>query len=286
MAMIICGCLVRPATQSYQHHHPPELWEVDGLMDGLEDDGIAKNGTHSRVRRNIIHEDRKWPNATIPYKLTAYFNIWERKKMSKAMNILEQNTCLKFVPHSDEHEVMNEIIRPERLSCASGVGVNPASSPCPVYLHADCFHTPVLLHEWLHSIGFWHEHTRPDRDQYLEFIEENVTPEAWNGVLRKIDDSRTMDSPYDYCSNTHYGLNAGSINGKNTMVPRKPINNREENFGLYDMTEVDIQKINTLYNCEGYPQIKRPGIQLRFDTYPYAGQFAFCLAISLFTRQF
>ena len=104
MAMIICGCLVRPATQSYQHHHPPELWEVDGLMDGLQDDGIAKNKTHSRVRRNIIHEDRKWPNATIPYKLTAYFNIWERKKMI-------QSTKKKKRPGQINHIIMSQNFR-------------------------------------------------------------------------------------------------------------------------------------------------------------------------------
>lgn len=31
-----------------------------------------------------------------------------------------------------------------------------------------------LLHELGHTIGFFHEHTRPDRDDYVEVIRDNI----------------------------------------------------------------------------------------------------------------
>ncbi len=39
-----------------------------------------------------------------------------------------------------------------------------------------CDSTGTVLHEILHALGFWHEQSRPDRDNHLVIVFDNVLP--------------------------------------------------------------------------------------------------------------
>ena len=37
-----------------------------------------------------------------------------------------------------------------------------------------CQHRGIILHEMLHALGRWHEHSRPDRNNYITIHEDNI----------------------------------------------------------------------------------------------------------------
>ena len=78
--------------------------------------------------------------------------------------------------------------------------------------------TPV--HELLHTLGFVHEHTRPDRDDFISINYDNIEPgEEKNFEKRPHGTSDffekgsvdTKNTPYDVLSLLHYGPQVRSI---------------------------------------------------------------------------
>ena len=41
-------------------------------------------------------------------------------------------------------------------------------------LGSDCYYPEVIIHEFIHAFGFGHEQSRPDRDQYVEIMWDNI----------------------------------------------------------------------------------------------------------------
>ena len=62
------------------------------------------------------------------------------------------------------------------------------------------------MHELLHTLGFWHEQSRPDRDYHIKINEDNIMPNHENNFAKQ--EGQTQSAPYDTCSIMHYESNA------------------------------------------------------------------------------
>lgn len=104
-----------------------------------------------------------------------------------------------------------------------------------------------VMHEIGHLLGLEHEHTRPDRDQYIEIHWDNIQPGKRHNFDVAPAGSR-MPGAYDYDSIMHYGSHNFSSNGSATI---SPIGDEKRNIGQrITPSEGDLQAITELYGSD------------------------------------
>jgi len=227
--------------------------ESAGLFEGdidnvtMDDLRRLRSGDYSK---NAIRELwKKWPGATIPYQISSQFSSYERSVIAKAMKTYHEKTCIKFVPRQSETAY---IYLMKGSGCSSSIG--RTGSRQTVSLGTGCVYSGIVMHELMHAAGFWHEQSRADRDEFISVQWDNIkSGMEFNFLkydLRKIDH---LGAEYDTCSVMHYGAYAFAKNSREpTIVAKKKTKCKlGQRSGFSD---TDIRKLNTLYQCSGYPQ--------------------------------
>jgi hypothetical protein len=102
----------------------------------------------------------------------------EKATVTAGMKGIQEETCVKFVPHTAEADYI-EIRKAADLGCGAMVGLRPGQGlPMAVnYRVPECLQTTgVIQHELLHVLGLFHEQSRPDRDEYITVLWDNIIP--------------------------------------------------------------------------------------------------------------
>jgi len=205
------------------------------------------------VRRNgVVSTIKKWPQGRIPYVLSTQYNDRERAVLAKAISEYHRQTCIRFAPK--EHYDRDYLYIGKIDGCFSDVG--RANGRQELSLDDGCLQYDTIIHELMHSIGFYHEHERWDRDQFIQILWPNIDKEAYDQFGRvDLTESSYYGQLYDYHSIMHYDSLAFSKNGKETLVARQPSMTHVIGSAL-DFSPIDLIKIRQMYFCP--PHVDQP----------------------------
>jgi len=228
----------------------PDWMSWAGAYEGdmmLTEEQVRQLNDSSAERNAIIGTNRLWPNGVIPYVFDSdTFSAADKTKIANAFATYAAKTCLRMVPRTTETGYV-KIIRGG--GCYSYVGRTGGAQP--VSLGYGCVYERIIIHEFMHASGFFHEQSRYDRDTYVRINLANVK-DGYSNNFNKYTSSQIqhLGEPYDYTSVMHYSATAFSKNGKNTIDrldgSTAALSNR------VGFSQVDINKLNKLYNnCDG-----------------------------------
>jgi hypothetical protein len=162
---------------------------------------------------NVIRGDRfRWPEGRIPYVIDSGDfpeGTTRRAKVEWAIEHWNSRSRVKFIIPSGLDVIRTGWVRfvshPE--ACQSRVGrrasLFPSGQAIRCRLTVGGFSRGNILHEMGHAVGLFHEHQRPDRDEYVTVAGGNAT-----NYGRKDPNEVLLLTPYDYLSIMHYPMTA------------------------------------------------------------------------------
>ncbi|XP_069461262.1 meprin A subunit alpha-like [Ambystoma mexicanum] len=177
-------------------------------------------------------------------RLTLMKDLNAKGVILQAFEMFRLKSCVDFKPYEGE----KTYIKFEKLDgCWSYVGdLHRGQS---LSIGEGCDYKAIVEHELLHALGFYHEHSRTDRDDYVHIWWDEII-EGYAYAFDRYDDDFITDlnTPYDYDSVMHYGPLSFNKNDVPTITTKLPAFN--DLIGQrFDMSKIDLERLNRMYNC-------------------------------------
>ncbi|KAG6801778.1 zinc metalloproteinase nas-13 isoform X1 [Apis mellifera caucasica] len=228
--------------KSWRKTDKQNIWELSGLYEGdimtTEEDEI-KNG--------LIKTAFRWPGGVVPYYIKEEdFDEEDIEVIKNAIEDYHQNTCIRFRPY-EKSDIDYITIEAKSSGCWSLVGRHDRGQVVNLQ-NPGCVQHGVIVHELMHALGFYHQQSAADRDEWVAINWENIKPGREHNFNKY--DNRTVTDygiGYDYDSIMHYSSYAFSKNGEPTITPKKKnvkLGQRKE------LSEKDTLKLREMYKEE------------------------------------
>ncbi|MDX2284568.1 MAG: M12 family metallopeptidase [Bacteroidia bacterium] len=165
----------------------------------------------------IDDQDLLWKNNLLPYTIKAGdFSKSFIDTIVKAVNHLSSSTNLTVSPRVAEADYV-EFVKTGDNSVGGTSAVGRQGGKQLIYLNPASASMGTVVHEMMHALGFFHEHTRADRNSYVTIQWQNIMPDKKYAFEKHGKDGYTYFS-YNKQSLMHYGGTAFSLNGLPTII--------------------------------------------------------------------
>jgi hypothetical protein len=237
---------VTPVT--YQAVNGQAIFEGDIVLGSVSDvDWITMQVTRAGAGSTDLAKlfnDGRWPRAMVPFVIES---APKRDLILEAARIWSQ-TAIKFVRADDLAATPPGVpldpwplVVVDGTVCSSHLGYQNRRQTVTVGSGCDLAR---VLHETGHAIGLFNEHTRPDRDDFIEVLHENI--EEGMEFNFAINPAADTSRPYDYASIMHCGGFIFSKNGKPTLRAKKPSVSLDYSVKK-TISPGDVTAVNALY---------------------------------------
>jgi len=256
--------LFLPVFTSGMPTSPKEVFQLDDMLLTEEQVPLALRATFglpevSTDEMNFETAGRRderyrWPERTLNYDLSQVVDPEDKTLIKSTLNMLEKkfDSCVRFREASSGNRMM--VVDDD--GCYSSVGFNKYFERQNLSLSPrECMYPAVIEHEFMHAIGVQHTHSRPDRDNYVTIIEENIQANATHNFtdnFEKLDkeEYNTFGLPYDYLSVMHYSDSLFS-NGKGKTILTHDSSMQDVIGRAQGVSEGDIELVKRMYKCNG-----------------------------------
>lgn len=136
--------------------------------------------------------------------------------IDQAFRLYHENTCIKWVKRTKELDYVE--ITGESSGCWSNLGRLHNRQQLNLQPNGCLSSVGTAIHEMMHTLGFHHEQTRPDRDNFVRINFDNIEAgRSGNFNMDNAASTTSFGTPYDFGSVMHYTAGSFSKNGYNTI---------------------------------------------------------------------
>lgn len=211
------------------------------------DTKVAPDASEAGQKLALWGSTRKWPNNTVIYKL-GNLNSNLRSNLTEAFRRWSSKTNIRFKERTNESYYVTIY---ESTNVCSGCGqasfgVQGTRGTVQLGRRASA---SLIAHELGHTLGFVHEQTRSDRDDYVRIVWENIQP-GKEGNFRKSSRAQLLTKDFDIKSIMMYYSRGFSKNGKPTITL---LNGQSYSGAQTTISPLDIEGTNKAYPNDTNP---------------------------------